>query len=166
MVPPDVGAAGFSTRPSPRLSPIPASEWTPQARKTLGQACGREVDLSPRVRRDHAMIAFVSAYRWKAQRKGWSFAETTRRHANLHKPTKRTRWALGLPGTLSDREHWNRLGAYLDRWQRGLVANPCNGAVTWMGRQPTAKALATKRAEGLKPIACGTVNVALGRASG
>lgn len=144
---------------------VPPDEWSLHARATLARACGREVGLERVYRRDHAMIAYVSARRWSEQRRGWSFAESTRRHANLHRPTPRTEWALTLPGTLDAKRlaEWNSLLRFLDRWQAGMVEDPCPRAVTWSGRHPTRKAVLTIQRERLVRIWCGTKNQAWGR---
>ena len=144
-------------------APIPASEFTPEAHRTLAQGCAREADISPRARRDHALIAHVTARMWRVQLRGWSFAETVRRHTMLNRNTPRSMWARTLPWDLRSkarRAQWTSLLVYLARWSRGAVPHPCPSAVTWSARPPTAKAVRNAMESNLVPCdVCGTKNL-------
>lgn len=109
--------------------PVPRSEWTDEARLVLAQAIlvegGGQIDA-------HA-IPFVLARRWKAQRRGWSWAAQIRRYSR----------PLAL-GPRTPRQHrilsasWHQLPRRVRnivlRFEAGVLRDPCPLAAGWGSR--------------------------------
>jgi hypothetical protein len=98
--------------------PIPAEEWTFHARNVLAAVV--ESEGAPVGSVDRAAIPWVLARRWSIQRQGWTFAEQARRYSA---PVRLGRARVRAVGC--------ELGAWLDAWAAGLIADPCPLAVHW-----------------------------------
>lgn len=111
--------------------PVPEHEWR-EARLALAHA----IQIEGGSDADAAAILHVLAYRWRVQRRGWSFVESVRRYIRpmfLGPQTPRQRrilwgqkaWA-DVPGRVRD---------LLERWATGRAPSPCRNAVHWGGRE-------------------------------
>jgi len=116
------------------------------------------------------MIAFAEVRWWRYQRRGWSFHETIRRHTMLKDDNARARRIKALPWRpLPEQLGWMRLLTRIWQWSQGWHEDPCPGAITWHGREPTERARKWVGERRLVRLECGTVNVPYalaGRAGG
>jgi len=110
--------------------PLPAAEWTDEARLTLAHLV--QVETTSAI--DRRAIPWVMARRWRMQRQGWSFAEQARRYSP----------ALAR-GARTPRQHrilaqaWDtaplRVRVLVEAWGRGAIDDPCRGrAIHWGAR--------------------------------
>lgn len=125
--------------------PIPASEWTPEARLWMARAAVAEAGWDSAT--DHAALAWVLARRWDRMRARWpalSLVTVIRAYcAGLGRypaVTARQEWVRSLPwgdppGWLRRyAERWRRVRDTVDAWGRGAVVDPCKGdAMHWGG---------------------------------
>lgn len=112
-------------------APIPASEWTYEARQALAWA----VQVEGGSDADAIAIAHVLAYRWRVQRRGWSFREQVTYYSRpLHAGPRTPRQRRILWGQKVWEDVPERVRGLLERWARGQERSPCRGAVHWAGR--------------------------------
>ena len=133
--------------------PIPATEWTAEARHNLARCLVGEAGWEAP---DHAAIPWALAKSWGQRiRAGYelSFAEQVARYCaalRVTRPTTRQQWVRDLPdGMVTEANRppsfprhldwmayairWENVRVFTSRWANGEVRNPCPGAEHWGG---------------------------------
>lgn len=142
------------TASAQRELPIPAEEWTAEARYNLARCLVGEAGWEAP---DHSAIPWALARSWAARKRAGhelTFATQVHRYCavlRVPNPTPRQRWVLALPETgpmteenepdafpdniawSSYSERWDAVRAFVDRWAAGEVEDPCPRADHWGG---------------------------------
>lgn len=122
------------------MRPVPAEQWTPEARLTLARCLVGEGGWTARA--DHAAIAYALERRWKllrARGHRLSFAEYIRQYSTAlrtSQPSPRQQWVRALPESLTGRlsryrDEWADVLVFVDEWASGGVEDPCPTAMHW-----------------------------------
>lgn len=126
------------------LRPIPAEQWTPQARYMVARCAVGEAGLSRE--REHVAIAQVIARRWARRVKQdgeWTIKHQVSAYCAGYSPSSAAnQWVKDLPRGQQDQwpreagsheAEWWKLHDRLDAWSEGRVHSPCRGADHWGG---------------------------------
>ncbi|MGD8860224.1 MAG: hypothetical protein PVI30_09430 [Myxococcales bacterium] len=163
-----VGATLWVTSTAAARPPVPAEQWTSDARLWLARAMIAEAGW--RAPRDHAAIAHVLARRWRRVVERYEtirFVDVIRNYCSglgglSRSPTRRQRWVRrlwpdgsrpeGWPDYASWDRHaplWRHTLARADRFGRGELRDPCRGrAWHWGGTIDSPRGR-------MQPVNCG-----------
>jgi hypothetical protein len=117
-------------------APLPASEWTEDARLGVARSCVGEAGWHS-YQGECAAIASVYARRWRMARErrpGLRYLDVVRAYSAALRPATRRPWVRELPASLErlgarHRRLWQRVLDSVDAWARGEATDPCPTAL-------------------------------------